>query len=579
MRIVNLRVSHFRGINSLDWDLNGHTICLIGAGDSTKSTILNAIELSLTPNRNITFDDTDFYNSDTSRPICIEITVSEIPEELLSDKKFGYMIKGWSEACGIKDEPENEDIPVLTIRLSVDETLEPNWKIVNNRQPEGAYISAYDRSKFGMLSIHNFLEKQLTWGAGTVLTQLMDDSEDIYSVLTAARRFAKSSLDLETIPIVTKSAKNAELVGKRLGIKPKTEIGFVPNIDFKYTKMGTSILSLYDGSIPMRQVGLGTSRLFIIGLQHEAKKRSSITLVDEIEYGLEPHRVRRLLRVIREGPSLLKEDKNTDIDNNDNKNQVIISTHSPVVVSELEPTEIRIVHSIEGQTYIKKPDAIIRPLIRSNPEAFLSRKVIICEGKTEIGLCRAFDKWWSDDCFPFSYSGVALADGQGNTKGPMLAIELSKLNYKTVYFGDSDKPLNPNGDELMKNGVSIVLWPDGVATEERIAFDLPWAGFIEMVCLAMKEFGEEHVLGKIANALCIDVNSLSKNPHEWASKFSSDSEIRNVFANIAKNNKPGWYKRVDTAEQLGKIIIKNWANIEKKPLGLGINQLKECVYE
>ena len=79
MIIKNLKVRHYRGIESLDWAVAGRFVCLIGAGDSTKSTILNSVELVLTPRWNVSFDDADFYDADTDDPIIIEITVGEVP--------------------------------------------------------------------------------------------------------------------------------------------------------------------------------------------------------------------------------------------------------------------------------------------------------------------------------------------------------------------------------------------------------------------------------------------------------------------------------------------------------------------
>ena len=43
MRIRHLAIRRFRGIRELDWSVRGQMICLIGQGDSTKSTILNAL--------------------------------------------------------------------------------------------------------------------------------------------------------------------------------------------------------------------------------------------------------------------------------------------------------------------------------------------------------------------------------------------------------------------------------------------------------------------------------------------------------------------------------------------------------
>ena len=63
MKIKYIKIHNFRGISQLDWDVSGRFVCLIGPGDSTKSTILEAIELALTPRRTVTFDDADFYNA------------------------------------------------------------------------------------------------------------------------------------------------------------------------------------------------------------------------------------------------------------------------------------------------------------------------------------------------------------------------------------------------------------------------------------------------------------------------------------------------------------------------------------
>ncbi len=81
MAIHRLEISNFRGIKSLVWQLVGDTICLIGPGDSTKTTILDSIEYCLSPRWNLQFDDDDFHNGDSSNPIDITITL-DAPKEL-----------------------------------------------------------------------------------------------------------------------------------------------------------------------------------------------------------------------------------------------------------------------------------------------------------------------------------------------------------------------------------------------------------------------------------------------------------------------------------------------------------------
>ena len=162
MTIKNLKVRHFRGIERLDWEVAGRFVCLIGPGDSTKTTILRSVELVLTPRRNFSFDDADFYYADTDNPILIEITVGDVPTDLLSDAKFGYLIRGWGRETGVRDEPGEDDDPVITIQLRVDNTLEPTWRVVNDRDLEGKPISAFDRARFGVSRIGDYVDWQLS---------------------------------------------------------------------------------------------------------------------------------------------------------------------------------------------------------------------------------------------------------------------------------------------------------------------------------------------------------------------------------------------------------------------------------
>src|SRR5260370_3656473 len=125
MRIHQLQIHHFRGIEHLDWTVRGNLVWLVGPGDSAKSTVLDAIELALLPRWNQSFDDTDFYATDTSKQISITVTVGDLPQEFLDEDKFGLELRGWSETDGLHDEPLEGDALVLSVRLIVDDSLEP----------------------------------------------------------------------------------------------------------------------------------------------------------------------------------------------------------------------------------------------------------------------------------------------------------------------------------------------------------------------------------------------------------------------------------------------------------------------
>ena len=133
MKIVAVDIDRFRGIKELRMTTDGKFVCLVGPGDSTKTTILKAIELASTSQRNVVFYDTDFFGGDPTQSLRIEITLTGIPRELITDSKFGFWIRGYTAPHSIRDDPQADDAEALTIRLQVDETLEPQRLVVNER--------------------------------------------------------------------------------------------------------------------------------------------------------------------------------------------------------------------------------------------------------------------------------------------------------------------------------------------------------------------------------------------------------------------------------------------------------------
>ncbi|MFH1499048.1 MAG: ATP-dependent endonuclease, partial [Verrucomicrobiota bacterium] len=83
MLLYHLKISHFRGIKSLDWYPNGRLLCLIGPNDATKTTILEAIQLVSLPRYNAAFTEIDFHKGDTANKITIEATFGDLPDSLL----------------------------------------------------------------------------------------------------------------------------------------------------------------------------------------------------------------------------------------------------------------------------------------------------------------------------------------------------------------------------------------------------------------------------------------------------------------------------------------------------------------
>jgi putative ATP-dependent endonuclease of OLD family len=105
MIIRHVKIENFRGVKKLDWHVTGRMVCLIGPSDSTKTTVLDAIELALLPRSNIQFTDADFYNGDITATINIEVTAAELPTELLVEpEKFGLHLRGYKAGAIIEDD-------------------------------------------------------------------------------------------------------------------------------------------------------------------------------------------------------------------------------------------------------------------------------------------------------------------------------------------------------------------------------------------------------------------------------------------------------------------------------------------
>ena len=567
MKIRHVKIEHFRGIESLDWDLGGDFVCLIGPGDSTKSTILDAIELALTPRWNVSFYDTDFRNAQTDTPIRITVTVGDLPQSLKSDAKYGYYARGWGSTGVLHDEPTYGDESVLSIQLRVDSSLEPGWFVVNDRDPEGKRIGTKDREELGCVRLGEYVDRHFSWGRGTVLSKLTASSDELSNVLAEASRETRSvikNLDPTKLQTLHAAAAKAKEIGAMLGVNAGDKLR--PGLDAQSVSVSAGGLSLHDEEVPMRMAGLGTRRLLAMAMQHEAGNQGGVTLIDEVETALEPHRLRRLLQFLKGG---------------ERQGTVIMTTHAPLVLQELKASDLRVVRSKNGNTEVFSVGTELQPLIIKSSEAFLARKILVCEGMTELGFCRGLNTWWTGTGDSFGYRGIALADG-GGAEAPKKAMSFAKLKYDVALFADSDQPLNPDRVALEAEKISVIQWADSKAIEERIVQDLPWKGVAALVQLAMDEWGVDTVRGGVNSRLTTSSSRIDGDPEEWNLQGVGEAMLRCVISDAAKNQmfgkRQGWFKRVDLAEAVANMVVAHWNEIVDTDLHKKIVELKDWAH-
>lgn len=558
MILRKLSVQRFRGIRALDWSPNGRVVCLVGPGDSTKTTIITAVEWALLPRWSLAVSDTDFYGATTAEPIRIEATVGDVPRSLLSDQKFGLAQRGWG-TDGLHDEPEDGDDPVLTIRLTVDDSLEPRWEVVNDRQAEPRTISARDREALGATRLGTDVERHLTWGRGSGLLRLTGSIEETSRTLASAYRAAREVVNGAPLADLTAAADQASSLARAAGAGPAQT--YRPGLDASAIGSGASALGLHEGSIPVRAAGLGTRRLVALAIQRASYTEGGIVLVDEIETGLEPHRLRHLLRHICA----------------DESGQLLMTTHSEIPIVELRCSDLGVVRSSDAITTVQAVRSELQAVVRRAPDALLGRRLIVCEGKTEVGLCRSLDSaWTAAKGSPPADIGLAFVVGEG-TSAPLNALHLAGLGYPTALLIDSDVAYDPGEADLTAAGVRVISWSGRVSTEERILLDVPWAVVRDIVELASRMWVEDEP-SAVTDSIASRLNQPSGTDIEdWLSSGKTQDQVRAAAGLAAKRSR--WFKRTDMGEALGQLVVAALPSIEATDLAQKLGALADWAYD
>jgi putative ATP-dependent endonuclease of OLD family len=568
MRLRRLEIERFRCVRELDWRNVGRTAVLVGPGDSGKSTILDAIERVLSPRWNVPFDDTDFWDLETDKPIVIRATITDLADSFYRDTKFGLQLHAYDAAQGIalKATGADDEAYALVVELRVEASLEPVWSVVD-ADGEPHPIQARDREVMGMLRVGAFVDQHLGWSRGSVLTRITESGDAVGAVLAEATRQARAGLKKDGLDKLTAAAAKVEGIARNIGVAPRGKL--VPHLDAASLSVAAGAISLHDGNVPLRRAGLGTRRLLAVAMQREAAADAGLTIVDEFEHGLEPHRIRRLLRVLRGKPP-----------EPDQKGggQLIVTTHSPTVLSELSAEEVFVTRrGADGSVTVNSLPSSVGYVLARTPEALLARKVIVAEGATEEGLCLALDERWTTEVgISFAYRGVAVVDGLGGTQPAEVAGHLDALGYRVALLIVSDANAKP----AKAGGAAVLTWPGRVCTEQRLAADLPTTAIRQMTMEAAStaKKGTRSVHDAIADRLGIPRKDLGEDPEAWVDA-TSEASFRAALGELAKQDGHAWFKSRDRGQFLGGLVAAHWGDLGGTGTHQVIEQLRSFAHD
>lgn len=548
IRLIEIR--NFRSIQSLDWCPLEGINCLIGPGDSGKSTVLDAIDACLTARRSLPFSDTDFYHLDVSRAIDIKVTLGDLPDHLKDLDVYGDYLRGFLDFMGeVVDEPQKGAETALTIQLSVEADLEPVWRLYSDRtakveSPKG--LPWKERAGLAPARLGSHPSSNLSWSRGSVLNRLSEERVEVGAELVKAARDArigfgeKAGVQLKTtLETVTKTATD---LGVPIGKSAKALL------DAHSVSFGDGAVSLHSESgIPLRNLGTGSARLLLAGLHREAASKASIVLVDEVEFGLEPHRLTRLLH------SLGSKEKESPL-------QIFMTTHSPVALRELSGLQLHMLRE-DGAKHVAQlvgDSNEVQSTLRNDPEAFLARTVIVCEGNSEIGLIRGFDLYFSkNNNVSLQAAGVAFVNANGGSPDKCLyrAMAIRQLGYRVIAFIDNDKPATVTEvDKFQKMGGFLVTWREGLALEDVLFRAFPVGVTDQLITQGVEctsvEYVDENLKKCAGSALTIQ--------EIWDARSQAGDyspEHRGLLGAASRLRNRGWFKSITKMEDLARDIL------------------------
>ena len=456
--IRKLLIRHFRGIDKLEWRPAPGMNVILGGGDVGKTTVLDAIALLLSPSNATVVSEADYWQRGTTQGFDIE-AVMHIPasSEISTQRSFAWpwawngenAVMPTIKADGADDMPTPDD-PVYRIRVRGTSDLELVWEIVQPND-DADHFSVALRRKIGLVRLNadERNDRDLRLVYGSALDRLLADA-------ALRSRIGKQVSELDLHNSLNDKGKSAIVaLDKRLStaaLPSDLKLGLT-------TSQGLSIGALIgllagkDGvSLPLSSWGAGTRRMAALEIASSTEKDASVVIIDEIERGLEPYRLRKLINNLHIAA-----------------HQTFVTTHSPVAIACANEAHLWYLDSVGNIGEL--PYAKISSQQRREPETFLSKLAVIAEGPTEVGFLRfLLEKAFNTN--PLDH-GVLVCNGQGNESTLALLEALSSAGLTFAGLVDNEGN-NPGRWAVVKNnlGDRLLQWSEG-STEQSVIAAFP----------------------------------------------------------------------------------------------------------
>ncbi|MDH0734804.1 AAA family ATPase [Achromobacter xylosoxidans] len=463
MKIVQVKIANFRGIAEGTVYFDGHSV-LVGDNNAGKSTLLEAIDLVLGPerlSRRPIVDEHDFYAGHYLRadeqaiPLFIEVIVADLNDDQI--RHFREHLEWWdTKAKTLLAGPPVEGTdaagvgPALRVFFRGAYDAEEDDFVGNTffalPAPIGAAeyqtFRAADKRKCGFLYLRTVRtgSRALSLERGSlldVILRLQESRLKMWEELLRSLRILPVAEEPElgvTGLLSEVQASVKKFVPSDWAEEPHMRVSDLTRETLRRTLtvfMGTGA-KRPDGSTyaaPYQHQGTGTINTLVLALLSiiAELKQNVIFAMEEPETALPPHTQKRIVNSVREKSA-----------------QALFTSHSPYVLEEFEPAQIKVLKRSRG--VLTSVSASLPPTIKPKAykaefrarfcEALLAKYVLIVEGRTEFdalpAAARALSQTEPQYFKSLEALGVAVIDAKTDSQVAPLGNFFRTLG-KTVF--------------------------------------------------------------------------------------------------------------------------------------------------
>ena len=462
MRVSKVKIANFRGVKNAEIFLPDHGV-LVGDNNTGKSTVLEAIDLVLGPERlnwSSPIDEHDFYAGDyIGEPSAdFEIQIEVVVTDLNIDQQtyFGNHLEFWDTEKKEMLEalpPEKTDSPEVVRALRVgfiggydpeEDRFFAKTVFLSPMNAGGEYdiFKTKDKRMCGFLLLRTLRtgSRALSLERGSLLdiilrleNKSLNMWEDVLGELRELDVAHGEELGISTIlETVQESLRN--YVSAEWSVSPHIRVSDLTRETLRKTLtmfIGTGAVNAkgVEYAAPFNHQGTGTVNTLVLALLSiiAELKQNVIFAMEEPEIAIPPHAQRRVVEGIRAKSA-----------------QALFTSHSPYVLDEFPPEQIVLLRRLDGA--LTSNLGTLPPAVKSKAyraelrtrfcECLLARRVLIVEGQTEYDAipiaARRLASLDSANFKTLESLGIAVINAQTETQVAPLA-EYFKAQGKEVF--------------------------------------------------------------------------------------------------------------------------------------------------